>query len=104
MKPYKDPDEFIKHLSEKKSIDKILDSTANVIESIGRNSGTEYDNLTAAILEMNGNSTLKKKMKKSTKILLVILSLLLIGGVVFNILMQHGDYSFWERICNMINR
>ena len=83
-------DELIRFLSEKKSVDKILDSTANVIESIGRSSGTEYDNLTAAILEMNCNSTLRKRMKKSTKILLFILSLLLVGSIVFNILIRNG--------------
>lgn len=82
--------ELIRFLSEKKSVDKILDSTANVIESIGRSSGTEYDNLTAAILEMNCNSTLRKRMKKSTKILLFILSLLLVGSIVFNILIRNG--------------
>ena len=55
-------EEFIRHLSEKSPINKILESTANVVESIGRNSGSEYDNLTAAILEMSNNSILKEKM------------------------------------------
>ena len=34
-------DEFVRHLSENNPINKILDSTANVVESIGRNSGNE---------------------------------------------------------------
>jgi hypothetical protein len=58
-------EEFIRHLSEKSPINKILESTANVVESIGRNSGSEYDNLTAAILEMNNNSILKEIGDKS---------------------------------------
>lgn len=86
-------EDFIRHLSEKNSIDKILESTANVVESIGRSSGTEYDNLTAAILEVNCNSILKEKMKKSIKILIVILSLLLVGSLLLNIFMFSGNAS-----------
>ena len=37
-------DEFVRHLTENNPINKILDSTANIVESIGRNSGNEYDN------------------------------------------------------------
>ena len=54
-------DEFVRHLTENNPINKILDSTANIVESIGRNSGNEYDNLTAAILEMNNDSIQKKR-------------------------------------------
>ena len=78
-------EEFIKHLSEKSPINKILESTANVVESIGRNSGSEYDNLTAAILEMNNNSILKEKMNKTAKIIIAVLSILLIGSIALNI-------------------
>ena len=67
-------------------IDKILESTANVVESIGRNSGSEYDNLTAAILEMNNNSILKDKMNKTAKIIITVLSLLLLASIVLNVL------------------
>lgn len=77
--------EFIRHLSEKKSLDKILDSTANVVESIGRNGGKEYDNLTAAIIEMNSNSILKEKMNRKTKILIAILTILLITSIALNV-------------------
>ena len=79
-------EDFIRHLSEKKPIDKILESTANVVESIGRNSGSEYDNLTAAILEMKNNSILKEKMNKTAKIIISVLSVLLVVSIVFNIL------------------
>ena len=78
-------EDFIRHLSEKKPINQILESTANVIESIGRSSGNEYDNLTAAIIEMNNNSILKEKMNKTSKIIIAVLSILLTVSIAFNI-------------------
>lgn len=84
-------DEFIRHLSEKNSLDKILDSTANIVESIGRNSGKEYDNLTAAILEMNSNSILKEKMNRKAKILIAVLAILLIISVVLNVFLSMDE-------------
>ena len=80
-------DEFVRHLVESNPIDKILESTANVIESIGRNSGQEFDNLTAAILEMSSNSILKEKMNRTAKIIILILTVLLLISLVFNISM-----------------
>lgn len=85
--------ELVRHLSENNPINKILDSTANVVESIGRNSGNEYDNLTAAILEMNNNSILKEKMNKRAKIIIVILAILLIVSIVLNVSMLIGKGS-----------
>ena len=86
-------EEFIRHLSEKSPINKILESTANVVESIGRNSGSEYDNLTAAILEMNNNSILKEKMNKTAKIIIAVLSILLIGSIALNVSYLIGNNS-----------
>ncbi len=80
-------EEFIRHLSEKIAINNVLETTANVVESIGRKSGGEYDNLTAAILEMDTNSILKEKMNKSAKIIISILSVLLIGSLALNLLL-----------------
>lgn len=80
-------DEFVRHLAENNPINKILESTANIVESIGRNSGTEYDNLTAAILEMNNNSILKEKMNKKGKIIIYILAILLLASIIFNVIM-----------------
>ncbi len=85
-------EDFIRHLSEHKSINNILESTANVVESIGRNSGKEYDNLTAAILEMNNNSILKEKMNKLAKITIAVLSVLLLASITLNIL-QYTKHS-----------
>lgn len=80
-------DEFVRHLVESNPIDKILESTANVVESIGRNSGQEFDNLTAAILEMSSNSILKEKMNRTAKIIILILTVLLLISIGFNISM-----------------
>lgn len=80
-------DEFVRHLTENNPINKILDSTANIVESIGRNSGNEYDNLTAAILEMNNDSILKEKMNKTAKIIMAILAILLFISVAVNAIM-----------------
>lgn len=86
-------DEFVRHLSENNPINKILDSTANVVESIGRNSGNEYDNLTAAILEMNSNSILKEKMNRRAKNIIAILAILLVASIVFNVIMLIGRHT-----------
>ena len=95
-------DEFIRHLSENNPINKILDSTANVVESIGRNSGNEYDNLTAAILEMNNNSILKEEMSKRAKIIIMILAILLLASIILNVTMFIGkDSSNGE--CNKVD-
>ena len=80
-------EEFVRHLVESNPIDKILESTANVVESIGRNSGQEFDNLTAAILEMSSNSILKEKMNRTAKIIILILTVLLLISLIFNISM-----------------
>ena len=84
-------EEFVRHLVECKPIDKILESTANVVESIGRNSGQEFDNLTAAIIEMSSNSILKEKMNRTAKIIILILTVLLLISLVFNISMVIHD-------------
>lgn len=79
--------DFIQYLSAKKPINQILESTANVVESIGLNSGNNHDNLTAAILEMNSNSILKEKMNKTAKIVIAVLAILLIVSVSLNAIM-----------------
>lgn len=87
-------EEFIRHLSENKPIDKILESTANLVESIGRKSGADYDNLTAAILEMDENSTLKKKKSVWFRILIGVLAFLLAAGVALGLIYWLNDFSW----------
>lgn len=85
--------DFIRHLSEKKPLNMILESTAKVVESYGRNSGGEYDNLTVAIIEMKNNSILKEKMNKLAKIIIAVLSVLLVASLALNICFLIGDRS-----------
>lgn len=76
--------EFISHLSSASSVDKVLEATCNTVETVARKRGRDYDNLTAAIIEMNQNSLMQPKMTKKAKIIVVILSALLLGSMVFN--------------------
>ena len=87
-------EEFIKCLSENKPIDKVLESTANQVESIGRKSGTEYDNLTVAILEMDENSILKSKKSRLFKISVAVLSVLLLLAVAAGIVYWMNGFSW----------
>jgi protein phosphatase len=78
--------ELIGLLSAKKPIGKVLESTATIVDSLGRNSGGGHDNLTAAILEMNENSILKEGMGKTAKIIIAALLFLLVVAAVFGFL------------------
>ena len=75
-------EDFIRHLSEKDDVKKVLETTANVVEGIGRNNGGEYDNLTAAILEMDENSILKEKKGKINAVIAGALALLAAAGAI----------------------
>lgn len=83
--------EFIMHIASNGSIDKILDSTCNAIETIARKKGGEYDNLTAAIIEVGQNSTMQPKMTRRTKILIAILGFLLLVGICLYVFASRVD-------------
>lgn len=83
--------EFISHISSDNKIDKILDSTCNTIEAIARKKGGEYDNLTAAIIEMGQNSLMRPKMTKTAKIIIAVLAALLLISLSINILACKTD-------------
>lgn len=57
------------------------------VDSIGREQGGHHDNLTAVLLEMSTNSTIKEKMSKRIKNWLLCLSAVLLISLVFNIAM-----------------
>ena len=98
-------EEFIKCLSENKPIDKVLESTANQVESIGRKSGTEYDNLTVAILEMEENSILKSKKSRLFKISVAVLSVLLLLALAAGIVYWMNGFSWpWNISFPIFNR
>lgn len=78
--------EFITHIASDNAIDKVLDSTCNTIEAIARKKGGEYDNLTAAIIEMEQSSLIRPKMTKIVKITITVLAILLLISLCINIL------------------
>lgn len=88
--------DFTTMLCKDNNVDRILESTANAIDAIGRKKGDDYDNLTAAIIEMNQNSQLKPKMIKLAKILLAILSILLVVSVCVNVYLGMNDHPQQE--------
>lgn len=85
--------EFLAMLGKNNSVDRILESTANAVDGIGRKKGDDYDNLTAAIIEMNQNSKLRPKMTKLTKILLAILAILMVVSVCLKIYLSINPNS-----------
>ena len=77
-------EQFIRYLVQKIPVNQVLESTANAVESLGRSSGMEYDNLTAAIIEMKSNSILKEKMNRLAKCIISILAILLLVSIALN--------------------
>lgn len=70
--------EFISHLTSENYIDKILESTCNTVEAIARKKGGDYDNLTAAIIEMGQSSTLRPKKVLVVAAVVGLLSILIL--------------------------
>lgn len=79
-------EDLIRHLSEKEPLDKVLETTANVVESIGRNNGGEYDNLTAAILEVSHTSTMKIRKNGIIRITSIIAAITVLAGALLSLL------------------
>lgn len=77
--------EFLDLVSMPNDIEKVLESSCNTIEAVARKKGNDYDNLTAAIVEMNRDSKLQPKMNTTAKILIAILAILLAISVAFNV-------------------
>ena len=78
--------DFIEMVGSKREIGGILESAANRVDAIGRNSGKNYDNLTAAIVDVTCNSLMKEKMSNIVKFIIGILSLLLAASLALNII------------------
>ena len=79
-------DDFIKHVGQGQEVGGTLESMANRVEAIGRNSGGNYDNLTAAIVDVNCNSLMKEKMSNTVKTIIGVLALLLVISLTLNII------------------
>jgi serine/threonine protein phosphatase PrpC len=82
--------EFIGYLSSDNTPDKILESTCNTVETAARKKGGDYDNLTAAIIEMKQNSTLQPQMTLMAKVIIGILAILLAVSVTLNVIQYTG--------------
>lgn len=63
-----------------------LRRTGELVNEIGVASGGHFDNLTAALIDVNCNSKMKEKMDKTAKIIISVLSVLLAASLAFNII------------------
>lgn len=76
--------DFITLVTKKANIKDIIQETADKVESIGKEKGDDYDNLTAAIVDMESNSKMKVKMNTLAKTIIGVLTLLLVVSIGFN--------------------
>lgn len=74
-----------------KEVGHVLERTANRVEEIGRRKGGNYDNLTAAIVEMQCNSQLKAPSKPFVKWTLIAAAVLVVVGVLLYVLLTRPD-------------
>lgn len=77
-------EDFIALVSKKANADQVLTATANKVEAIGKEKGGDYDNLTAAIVEIESNSKMQVKMNTLAKTIIGFLAVLLIASVGLN--------------------
>lgn len=77
-------DEFIALVTKKLDVKQVLTTTANKVEAIGKEKGGDYDNLTAAIVEIESNSKMQVKMNNLAKTIIGTLAVLLIASVALN--------------------
>lgn len=78
-------EEFIDLVSNPNAIEKVLESSCNTVEAVARKKGSDYDNLTAAVIEMHRDSIIKPQMNNTAKIIIAVLAALLLVSVAFNI-------------------
>lgn len=76
---------FISLVTKKTNIKEILQETANKVEALGKEKGEDYDNLTAAIIDMESNSKMQVKMNTLAKTIIGLLAVLLIVSIGFNV-------------------
>lgn len=62
-----------------------LDNAIRKADMLGKTTGGQHDNLSAAFIDMTHNSLLKCKMRKKDKLLVLALSILLAASVSINI-------------------
>lgn len=78
--------DFLALLARKGTLDSALENTANKVESIGNANGGKHDNLTAAIVEVQKNSSITTKMTKKAKLLIAALVVVLVASLTLNVI------------------
>lgn len=78
--------EFLALVTRKGSLETIIETTADKVESIGNANGGKHDNLTAAIVEVQKNSSITTKMTKNAKLLIAALAVLLVASITLNVI------------------
>ena len=77
---------LIKLVTNRKSnLGPVVDSIATDIDNIGHTTGGGHDNLTLAIVETKSNSTLKEKMNRKIKQILLIIGIICSISIIANI-------------------
>lgn len=82
--------EFLAGLAAKE-VGHVLERTANRVEEIGRTKGGSYDNLTAAIVEMQCNSQMKVPSKPFVKWTVIAAAALVVVSVFLYVLLTRPD-------------
>ena len=77
-------EEFLDLVTSPEKLNKVIESSCNTVEAVARKKGGEYDNLTAALIEMNCKSKLQPKMNRTAKILIAVITVFLLVSVAFN--------------------
>lgn len=88
--------DFIEMATKDAPADKVLAKIANTVEEIGRKKPEgDYDNLTAAFVEIESNSKMQIKMNTLAKSIIGVLAVLLVVSIGFNgyNLIQKGNES-----------
>lgn len=78
----------------------VVDGIATEIDNIGRVSGGGHDNLTLAIIETKFNSTLKEKMSKKVKRILMTIGMICMVSIVANVFLTITTAKQSERLSN----
>ena len=104
--------DFIAYVTKKGNIKDVLQETANKVEILGKEKGEDYDNLTAAIVDMESNSKMQVNMNTLAKTIIGLLAVLLVVSIGFNgyqysklshIASEQADTTASQKIAIMAN-
>lgn len=83
--------DLLKILNQKSDVESTVNQLISTIDQTGYTSGGGHDNLTAALIECNTNSTLKPKINMKTTIIIAALSLLLLTSIACIAYLKFGN-------------